>query len=87
MRYGFIGLLNDVAWWLTLGIVLSAVVEAAIPADLFEGTWGGGLTSMLLMLVLSILLYTCASSSTPMACTRRPLAAFSRVHSPLVVFL
>ena len=67
IRYGFIDLLNDVAWWLTLGIVLSAVVEAAIPADLFEGTWGGGLTSMLLMLVLSILLYTCASSSTPMA--------------------
>jgi HflK protein len=67
VRYGFIGLLNDVAWWLALGIVLSAVAEAAIPADLFEGAWGGGLTSMLLMLVLSILLYTCASSSTPLA--------------------
>jgi HflK protein len=67
IRYGFAELFDDVAWWLTLGIVLSAIVEVAIPTDLFEGVWGGGLTSMLLMLVLSIPLYTCASSSTPMA--------------------
>jgi HflK protein len=67
IRYGFVDLLGDIAWWLALGIVLSAIVEVAIPADLFEGVWGGGLASMLLMLVLSIPLYTCASSSTPMA--------------------
>jgi uncharacterized membrane protein YraQ (UPF0718 family) len=67
IRYGFVDLLDDVAWWLALGIVLSAIVEVAIPADLFQGVWGGGLASMLLMLALSIPLYTCASSSTPMA--------------------
>jgi HflK protein len=67
VRYGFRDLLDDVAWWLVLGLVLSAIVEVALPADLFEGIWGGGVTSMLLMLVLSIPLYTCAASSTPMA--------------------
>lgn len=67
IRYGFVELLDDVAWWLVLGIVLSAVAEVAVPADLFTGMWGGGLTTMLLMLLLSIPLYTCASSSTPMA--------------------
>jgi hypothetical protein len=67
VRYGFRDLLDDVAWWLVLGLVLSAIVEVALPANLFEGIWGGGVTSMLLMLVLSIPLYTCASSSTPMA--------------------
>ena len=67
IRYGFVDLLDEVAWWLALGIVLSAIFEVAIPADLFGGVWGGGLASMLLMLALSIPLYTCASSSTPMA--------------------
>jgi HflK protein len=66
-RYGFVELFDDVSWWLALGIVLSAVVVFAIPAQLFEGMWGGGIASMVLMLVLSIPLYTCASCSTPMA--------------------
>jgi HflK protein len=67
IRYGFIELFDDVSWWLVLGIVLSAVAVVAIPAQLFDGMWGGGIASMVLMLVLSIPLYTCASCSTPMA--------------------
>jgi len=67
IRYGFVELLDDVSWWLVLGIVLSAVAVVAIPAQLFDGMWGGGIASMVLMLVLSIPLYTCASCSTPMA--------------------
>ena len=67
IRYGFVELLDDVSWWLTLGIILSAVAVVAIPAHLFDGAWGSGIASMLLMLVLSIPLYTCASSSTPLA--------------------
>ena len=67
IHYGFRDLFDEVAWWLALGLVLSAVVEVALPADVFQGVWGGGVASMLLMLVLSIPLYTCASSSTPLA--------------------
>lgn len=67
IRYGFVELLDDISWWLALGIVLSAIAVVAVPAHLFDGVWGGGIVSMLLMLVLSIPLYTCASSSTPMA--------------------
>jgi HflK protein len=67
IRYGFVELLDDVSWWLAFGIVLSAVAVVAIPAQLFEGSWGGGIISMLLMFILSIPLYTCASCSTPMA--------------------
>jgi len=67
IRYGFVELLDDVSWWLVLGIVLSAVAVVAIPAQLFDGMWGSGIASMVLMLVLSVPLYTCASCSTPMA--------------------
>jgi HflK protein len=67
VRYGFVELLDDISWWLVLGIILSAVADAAVPAGLLESNWGGGIGSMLLMLMLSVVLYTCASSSTPMA--------------------
>jgi HflK protein len=67
VHYGFVELFDDVVWWLALGIVLSGMLEVALPAHLFEGDWGDGLLSMLLMLVLSIPLYTCAASSTPLA--------------------
>src|SRR6266446_3400068 len=67
IRYGFVELLDDVSWWLVLGIVLSAVAVVAIPAQLFDGMWGGGIASMVLTLILSIPRYTCASCSTPMA--------------------
>jgi HflK protein len=67
IRYGFVELLDDISWWLALGIVLSAVAVVAVPAQLSDGVWGGEIVSMLLMLILSIPLYTCASSSTPMA--------------------
>jgi len=67
IRYAFVELLDDVSYWLVLGIVLSAVVTVALPAELFQGIWGGGIASMVLMLILGVPLYTCASSSTPMA--------------------
>src|SRR5207237_7088617 len=65
-RYAFVDLLDDVSYWLMLGIVLSAVFAVAVPPALFEGDRGGGIATMLLILTLSIPLYTCASSSTPM---------------------
>ena len=67
IHYGFRDLFDEVAWWLALGLMLSAVVEVALPEEVFQGTWAGSGASMLLMLVLSIPLYTCASSSTPLA--------------------
>jgi HflK protein len=67
VRYAFVELLDDISYWLVLGIVLSAVATVALPPELFEGIWGGGIASMVLMLILGVPLYTCASSSTPMA--------------------
>jgi uncharacterized membrane protein YraQ (UPF0718 family) len=67
IRYAFVELLDDVSYWLMLGIILSAVATVALPTELFNGIWGGGIASMVLMLILGVPLYTCASSSTPMA--------------------
>lgn len=66
-RYAFHQLLDDTSYWLMLGIVLSGVVAAAVPAAFFEQNLSGGFGSMLLMLLIGIPIYTCASSSTPLA--------------------
>ena len=65
--YAFRELLDETSYWLILGIVLSGVVAAALPPDFFAQSLSGGFVSMLVMLAIGIPIYTCASSSTPIA--------------------
>lgn len=67
LSYGFRELLDDIAFWLLLGLVLAGVLGALLPADLAERGLGAGLLPMLLMLIVGIPLYMCASASTPIA--------------------
>jgi HflK protein len=66
-RYAFRELLDEISYWLLLGIVLSGVIAAALPPEIFELYLSDPLISMLVMLFIGILVYTCASSSTPIA--------------------
>jgi HflK protein len=66
-HYAFRLLLDETSYWLVLGIVLSGVVAAAVPPAFFERFLGNELLSMLVMLAIGIPIYTCASSSTPLA--------------------
>jgi HflK protein len=66
-RYAFRELLDDTSHWLVLGIVLSGLIAAALPATFFEQYLSGGVTSMVVMLLIGIPIYTCASASTPIA--------------------
>ena len=50
-----------------LGIVLSGVVAAALPPTFFEQYLSNELASMLVMLLISIPIYVCASEATPVA--------------------
>lgn len=67
LRYGFGELLDDLAFWLVLGVVLAGVLGALLPADLGERGLGSGILPMLLMLVVGVPIYMCASASTPIA--------------------
>jgi HflK protein len=66
-RYAFGDLLDEIAHWLVVGIVVAALVTVLVPPSLIEHYLGGGLVTMLLMLVIAIPIYTCASASTPIA--------------------
>lgn len=67
MRYGFVTMMRDLAPWLAVGFALSALVAAAVPEGWIESNIGTGLVPMLLMLVVGLPLYVCATSTTPLA--------------------
>jgi hypothetical protein len=58
---------DDVGPTLTLGLVLAGLVTALVPDDFFETYLGNPWASMLLMLVVGLPLYVCATASTPLA--------------------
>lgn len=63
----FWDIFDDIAWWLTLGLALAGLISVALPTDLLERYLGTGLWPMLAALVVSVPLYVCAASSTPIA--------------------
>ncbi|PIE31235.1 hypothetical protein CSA56_18980 [candidate division KSB3 bacterium] len=67
IRYGFGEILDDIAKWLVLGIAIAGAIAVLIPEHLIRIYLNGGIHSMLLMLLLGIPFYICATSSTPIA--------------------
>jgi uncharacterized protein len=67
MRYSFLVLLADIAWYITLGMVLAGVVSYFLPPNLFGSLPGGRLTQIVIVAGTSVPLYICATSSTPLA--------------------
>jgi uncharacterized membrane protein YraQ (UPF0718 family) len=67
LRFAVTDVWGDIVGWFAAGLVLAAFITVLIP-DEFMARWlGGGLSSMLVMLVVGIPLYICASASTPIA--------------------
>lgn len=66
MTFAFGQLLEDVATWLVIGLLVAALVQVYLPADFFAGL-GGGLWPMVIMAVIGVPMYVCATASTPMA--------------------
>ncbi|MCB9059911.1 MAG: SO_0444 family Cu/Zn efflux transporter [Halobacteriovoraceae bacterium] len=65
LKYGYFDLLEDIAVWMSIGIIVSALIEIFIPVNFFNGL--SGMTGRLLILVVGIPMYICASASTPIA--------------------
>lgn len=67
VRYAFTELWGDLAVSFFIGILLAGMISVLLPDTFFYTYLGGGLSSMLLMLVIGIPLYICATASTPIA--------------------
>lgn len=66
-RYGFVEFIQDISKWLVIGLVLAAIISALIPNEFFELLNMPPIIQMLLILVVSIPLYICATGSIPLA--------------------
>ena len=66
VKYAASDLLDDIAAWMAVGIVIAGVMLTYIPPD-WLAQWGQGLFAMLVMLVVGIPMYICAVASTPVA--------------------
>jgi len=67
VTYGLGDFLEDMSLWLLIGFLAAGVIMAAVPPEALERALGGGLPGMLIMLLVSIPLYICASATTPLA--------------------
>jgi uncharacterized membrane protein YraQ (UPF0718 family) len=65
-RYASGKLLEDIVVWLLIGLALAAAIKTWVPTD-FLTQWGDGVIAMLVMAIIGIPMYICATASTPLA--------------------
>lgn len=67
LKFAVDDLWGDLAGWFFAGLLFAGVIAAVIPQELMTRYLGGGLHSMLIMLLVGIPMYICATASTPVA--------------------
>lgn len=66
-RFALVDLLDEIAGWLIVGIVVAGALRALLPEVPFEWALGGVIRPMVIMVLIGIPMYVCATSSTPIA--------------------
>lgn len=66
IRYACTQLVDDIIVWLFIGLLFATLVKTFIPSE-FLLSYGSGLPAMLMMILISIPMYICATASTPIA--------------------
>ncbi len=67
LRHGFYVLPDDMGGSMLVGILGAGIIAVWMPASLVSNILGGGLLSMLAMILFGIPLYVCATASVPIA--------------------
>ena len=70
IKHGFVTLPADIGRSMLIGLVIAALISSLVPEDFFAETLavsGGGIIAMLVMMVLGIPVYVCATASVPIA--------------------
>lgn len=67
IRFAVVDVWGDIVMWFIVGLLLAGTITAMIPDELMARWLGGGMSSMLIMLLFGIPLYICATASTPIA--------------------
>lgn len=67
LKYGFVTLLSDISKYLVIGILIAGAIGLVVPDDFFSSYIKNDTIEMLIILVASVPIYVCATSSVPIA--------------------
>ena len=67
LKYGFVTLPRDIGKAMLVGLVIAAVISALVPDGYFAEKLGTGILAMVVMMLLGIPVYVCATASVPVA--------------------
>jgi uncharacterized membrane protein YraQ (UPF0718 family) len=67
LQHGFVTLPRNIGKPLLIGLVVAGVISAFVPDNFFADRLGKGLPAMLVMMLIGIPIYVCASASVPVA--------------------
>ncbi len=67
LRHGFVVLPHEIGGALIVGLIVAGFIEVLLPDSFFAGLLGTGFMAMLVMMLLGIPLYVCATASIPVA--------------------
>ncbi|MBQ5912478.1 MAG: SO_0444 family Cu/Zn efflux transporter [Bacteroidaceae bacterium] len=67
LRYAYVDMIQDIGKWLVIGLLIAGLITTLVPAEFFSLFQGNTMASMLLVLLLSIPMYLCATGSIPIA--------------------
>jgi len=66
-KYGFFELAEDIGKWLIIGVVIGGILTVAIPPELIEKFLPFQWMHFVIMLIIALPLYVCATGSIPIA--------------------
>lgn len=67
LHYGFVTLAGDIGRALLIGLFIAGIIAAFVPDNFFAGILGGGFVSKLVMMLVGLPVYVCATASVPVA--------------------
>ncbi len=66
VQFSLLDLSKDIALWLLIGLLLAAAIRTFIPTEWLT-QWGNGWQAFVVMALIGVPMYICATSSTPIA--------------------
>ena len=67
LHHGFVTLPGDIGRAMFTGLIIASLISAVVPQDFFAPFLGGGIIAMIIMMILGIPVYVCATASVPVA--------------------
>jgi uncharacterized membrane protein YraQ (UPF0718 family) len=67
LKFAFVTLPGDIGGAMLAGLVIAAFISVLVPDDFFAEKLGTGIFAMVVMMIMGIPMYVCASASVPIA--------------------